>query len=68
MMDIHYMATDLDGTFSDDHLMSSVMQQQIAPLTLCLLVSSADSIANSLSLDQARQNVGPDLDPNCLTL
>ena len=24
--------------------------------------------ANSLEPDQARQNVGPDLDPNCLTL
>ena len=24
--------------------------------------------ANSLDLDQDRQNVGPDLDPNCLTL
>ena len=23
--------------------------------------------ANSLDPDQARQNVGPDLDPNCLT-
>ena len=26
------------------------------------------SFANSLDPDQARQNVGPDLDPNCLTL
>ena len=24
--------------------------------------------ANSLDPDQAQQNVGPDLDPNCLTL
>ena len=24
--------------------------------------------ANSLDPDQARQNVGPDLDPDCLTL
>ena len=29
----------------------------------CLLITSA----NSLEPDQARQNVGPDLDPNCLT-
>ena len=29
----------------------------------CLLVT----FANSLDPDQARQNVGPDLDPNCLT-
>ena len=26
------------------------------------------TFANSLDSDQARQNVGPDLDPNCLTL
>ena len=29
----------------------------------CLLLT----FANSLDQDQARQNVGPDLDPNCLT-
>ena len=29
----------------------------------CLLIK----VANSLDPDQARQNVGPDLDPNCLT-
>ena len=29
----------------------------------CLLIT----FANSLDQDQARQNVGPDLDPNCLT-
>ena len=26
------------------------------------------NFANSLDPDQARRNVGPDLDPNCLTL
>ena len=26
------------------------------------------TFANSLDPDQARQNVGPDVDPNCLTL
>ena len=30
----------------------------------CLLITCA----NSLEPDQARQNIGPDLDPNCLTL
>ena len=30
----------------------------------CLLIT----FANSSDADQARQNVGPDLDPNCLTL
>ena len=29
----------------------------------CLLIT----FANSLDPDQARQNLGPDLDPNCLT-
>ena len=29
----------------------------------CLLIT----FANSFDPDQARQNVGPDLDPNCLT-
>ena len=30
----------------------------------CLLIT----FANILHQDQAQQNVGPDLDPNCLTL
>ena len=39
----------------------------------CSLPASGDychlliTFANSLDPDQARQNVGPDLDPNCLT-
>ena len=38
-------------------------------LNLHLQVPSANSqFANSLDPDQARQNVGPDLDANCLTL
>ena len=36
--------------------------------TLYLPVMTVDDFANSLDPDQARQNVGPDLDPNCLTL
>ena len=41
----------------------------LAKFSLCLLVLCADSdvFTNSLDPDQARQNVGPDLDPNCLT-
>ena len=35
---------------------------------LYLLLTSADTISNSLDPDQARQSVGPDPDPNCLTL
>ena len=44
-------------------------------LTVWLLVTTNDdfchlliTFANSLESDQARQNVGPDLDPNCLIL
>ena len=36
------------------------------PLTLAF--SLLITFANSLDPDQDRQNVGPDLDPNCLTL
>ena len=35
---------------------------------LAVLLSSGDNLANSLDPDQAQQNVGHDLDPNCLTL
>ena len=37
-------------------------------IILCLLVRLLITFANSLDPDQARHNVGPDLDPNCLTL
>ena len=37
------------------------------PSTVCLQVSSAVSLANSLDPDKSQQNVSPDLDPNCLT-
>ena len=36
-------------------------------LSVATLVA-ADTFANSLDLDQDRQNVGPDLGPNHLTL
>ena len=36
--------------------------------TLCLIVWSADNFCKSLEPDPARRNVGPDLNPNCLTL
>ena len=46
-------------------------QSSIA-LTLSPLVAAfcrpLITFANSMDPDQARQNVGPDLDPNCLTL
>ena len=40
-------------------------------IKVLLLVSSHGlliNFANNLNPDQAQQNVGPDLDPNCLTL
>ena len=37
------------------------------PLTLYLLVLSADTFANSLDPDQVRHFVLPDQDPNCLS-
>ena len=40
----------------------------LRPFNLCLLVSSAIVFANSLDPDQDRQNVGPEVDPYCLTL
>ena len=41
-------------------------QQIVLYLTLCPLCLLM-TFANSLDPDQARQKVGPDLDPNCLT-
>ena len=41
-------------------------QQVVLYLTLCPLCLLI-TFANSLDPDQARQNVGPNLDPNCLT-
>ena len=38
------------------------------PLNLCLLVSSADNFFKQMEPDQAQQNVGPDQNPNILTL
>ena len=35
----------------------------LLPVTFAI---SADNLANSLGTDQDRQNVHPDLDPNCL--
>ena len=43
----------------------------VNPLKVCLppakFVVFCKIVANSLDPDQARQNVGPDLDPICLT-
>ena len=44
-------------------------QQVVLYLTFCplCLLTTVCNFANSLDPDQARQNVGPDLGPNCLT-
>ena len=44
---------------------SSFLYSFLASGDFCRLLKT---FANSLDPDQARQNVGPDLDPNCLTL
>ena len=55
-------------------IISNEVNTEVPPwnerLPLCLLVTSAVNcfLTNSLDPDQARQNVGPDQDPNCLTL
>ena len=47
-------------------VLATKYQQVVLYLTLCLLYLLM-TFANSLDPDQARQNVGPYLDPNCLT-
>ena len=48
--------------------MITYLSNNLACLTLCLLVSSADNLCKLFGPDQVRQNVGPELDPNCSTL
>ena len=49
-----------------DKVLARKYQQVVLCLTLCPLCLLI-TFANSLDPDQARQNVGPDLDPKCLT-
>ena len=35
---------------------------------ICLIVPSADNLCKQFGPNQAEQNVGPDLDPNCLRI
>ena len=55
-----------------DRVLARKYYQEVV-LYLTLLSTSGDfchlliTFANSLDPDQAQQNVGPDLDPNCLT-
>ena len=47
-------------------LLTRKYQQVVLYLTICP-TCLLKTFANSLDPDQARQNAGPDLDPNCLT-
>ena len=56
-------------TLLDSHVAAHYYDQQLSNLPVsdifcCLLIT----FANSLDPDQARPNIGSDLDPNCLTL
>ena len=56
-----------EGKLHRFHMLCIPHSYMYSPSTLCLhrlLVT----FANSLDPDQAQQNVGPDLDLNCLTL
>ena len=51
------------------HQLGNISRLNTQSLTRCLLAHHLlITFANRLDPDQARQNVGPDLDPNCLTL
>ena len=54
-----------------NHLSWIITSSIIVLLTLSLLTATCHlliTFSNSLNPDQDRQTVGPDLDPNCLTL
>ena len=48
---------------SAKNLCANLVKWALRALVLCLLMSMLITIANILDPDQARQNVGPDLDP-----
>ena len=43
------------------------LSQKVSTFNSLPAMSADNSFANSLDPEQTRQNVGPDLDPNCLT-
>ena len=74
------MATPTDITANERHTPANTRAEDTAPeiylgnMVINTLLASTDycclliTVANSLDPDQDQQNVGPDLDPNCLTL
>ena len=58
---LHYTNTQMS-------LRSPASYIQSALYTFCLLKPSADDFASCLGPHQTRQNVGPNLELNCLTL
>ena len=69
----HFVGNSKTGFVTSRHNISTYQapssgQGNIEYQHIALLVPSADNHANSLDPDHARQKVGPDLGPNCLTL
>ena len=73
------MGKDLFGdntiqNFKDNNINTGICSIVLKQLTLNSFPTGDDfchlliTFANSLDSNQAEQNVGPDLDPNCLTL
>ena len=56
------------GPSPESPAQQTLKKQRELLLTLCQLVLSADNLCKQFGPDQNRQNVGPDLDPNCLRL
>ena len=54
------------SVFSENDTSFVISKNQL--LLALSLLATADNLANTLDPDYERQNVGPDLDPNCLTL
>ena len=68
---VNLISKDTHLVFSMSILIFSLLRRSICQTQLKLIINYQRlllTFANSLGPDQARQNVGPDLDPNCLTL
>ena len=53
------------GHTCQTHTIKFFLLLSLLVVTCCLLIFI--TFANDMGLDQDRQNIGPDLDPNCLT-
>ena len=59
--------TNFNGTFSNEFSSFEQAHQALLAVTLSL-THSVITFANNLDPDQNKLNVGPCMDPNCLTL